>query len=91
MATAPDNRPWPTEVRLAKDKKALTVTFDTGESFALDAEYLRVMSPSAEVHGHLRPTSARPSPAKNIWTSSRARDWAAPAPRRSPPKACMSR
>ena len=48
----PDNRPWPTELRLAKDKKALTVTFDTGESFALDAEYLRVMSPSAEVQGH---------------------------------------
>ena len=52
MAVAPDNRPWPTEVRLAKDKKALTVTFDTGESFPLDAEYLRVMSPSAEVQGH---------------------------------------
>ena len=39
-------------MRLAKDRKALTVTFDTGESFALDAEYLRVMSPSAEVQGH---------------------------------------
>ena len=52
MAAAPDTRPWPTELRLAKDKKALTVTFDTGESFALDAEYLRVMSPSAEVQGH---------------------------------------
>src|SRR3954454_10758400 len=48
----PDTRPWPIELRLAKDKKALTVTFDTGESFALDAEYLRVMSPSAEVQGH---------------------------------------
>jgi DUF971 family protein len=45
-------RPWPTELRLAKDRKALTVTFDTGESFALDAEYLRVESPSAEVQGH---------------------------------------
>ena len=45
-------RPWPTELRLAKDRKALTVTFDSGESFALDAEYLRVMSPSAEVQGH---------------------------------------
>ena len=44
--------PWPTELRLAKDRKALTVTFDTGESFALEAEYLRVMSPSAEVQGH---------------------------------------
>jgi DUF971 family protein len=44
--------PWPTEVRLAKDRKALTVTFDSGESFALEAEYLRVVSPSAEVQGH---------------------------------------
>jgi len=52
MATAPDTRPWPTEVRLAKDRKVLTVTFDSGESFALPAEYLRVMSPSAEVQGH---------------------------------------
>ena len=33
-------------------KKALTVSFDTGERFALPAEYLRVESPSAEVQGH---------------------------------------
>ena len=50
--TRPDARPWPTELRLAKDRKALTVTFDSGERFALEAEYLRVMSPSAEVQGH---------------------------------------
>ena len=43
---------WPTELRLAKDRKALTVSFDSGESFALPAEYLRVKSPSAEVQGH---------------------------------------
>ena len=49
---AAETRPWPTELRLAKDRKALTVTFDSGESYALDAEYLRVMSPSAEVQGH---------------------------------------
>ena len=30
----------------------LTVAFDTGERFDLDAEYLRVESPSAEVKGH---------------------------------------
>ena len=47
-----DPRPWPTELRLAKDKKALSVTFDNGDSFSLDAEYLRVHSPSAEVQGH---------------------------------------
>ena len=45
-------RPWPTELRLAKDRKTLTVSFDNGETFALDAEYLRVLSPSAEVQGH---------------------------------------
>ena len=45
-------QPWPTELRLSKDRKALTVTFDNGESFALEAEYLRVLSPSAEVQGH---------------------------------------
>ena len=49
---ASDARPWPTELRLAKDRKALTITFDNGDSFALDAEYLRVLSPSAEVQGH---------------------------------------
>lgn len=45
-------RPWPRELRLAKDKATLTVAFDTGEEFALSAEYLRVESPSAEVQGH---------------------------------------
>ena len=44
--------PWPTELRLHKDRKVLTVTFESGESFALAAEYLRVRSPSAEVQGH---------------------------------------
>jgi len=45
-------RPWPVEMRLSKDKATFTVAFDTGESFALAAEYLRVESPSAEVQGH---------------------------------------
>ena len=45
-------RPWPTELRLSKDKKTLTVAFEGGMSFALPAEYLRVKSPSAEVQGH---------------------------------------
>jgi DUF971 family protein len=44
--------PWPTELRLLKDRKTLAVTFDNGESFELAAEYLRVRSPSAEVQGH---------------------------------------
>jgi DUF971 family protein len=44
--------PWPTELRLRKDRKALIVTFEGGDSFELAAEYLRVRSPSAEVQGH---------------------------------------
>ena len=46
------NSPWPTELRLHKDRKTLTVAFDAGEGFDLAAEYLRVRSPSAEVQGH---------------------------------------
>jgi DUF971 family protein len=52
MAAVLDTTPWPTELRLAKDRKFLTVTFDSGASFVLAAEYLRVTSPSAEVQGH---------------------------------------
>jgi len=44
--------PWPTEIRLSKDRRVLTVAFDSGERHALPAEYLRVFSPSAEVLGH---------------------------------------
>jgi DUF971 family protein len=47
-----DAQAWPTELRLHKDSKTLTVTFDGGEHFDLPAEYLRVKSPSAEVQGH---------------------------------------
>ena len=43
---------WPSELRLHKDRKTLTVSFDNGEHFDLPAEYLRVKSPSAEVQGH---------------------------------------
>jgi DUF971 family protein len=45
-------RHWPTQVRLAKDKRNLAITYDDGSHFDLPAEYLRVMSPSAEVQGH---------------------------------------
>ena len=50
--TDASSTPWPTELRLHKDGKTLTVAFDNGESFDLSAEYLRVRSPSAEVQGH---------------------------------------
>ena len=42
----------PTELRVSADKRQLTVTFDGGEHYALPAEMLRVLSPSAEVKGH---------------------------------------
>jgi len=43
---------WPVEVRLAKDRRTLNITFDDGSSYSLSAELLRVTSPSAEVQGH---------------------------------------
>ncbi|HVY57388.1 MAG TPA: DUF971 domain-containing protein [Xanthobacteraceae bacterium] len=49
---APQPKAWPTELRLRKNRAALAVTFDIGESYELPAEYLRVKSPSAEVQGH---------------------------------------
>ena len=42
----------PTEIRLKKDRKSLIVEYDDEQTFELPAEYLRVMSPSAEVQGH---------------------------------------
>lgn len=43
---------WPREIRLSQDRRTLTVAFEDAIVFALPAEYLRVMSPSAEVQGH---------------------------------------
>jgi DUF971 family protein len=54
---------WPTEIRLAKDKRSLRVTFDDGAAFDLPAEYLRVTSPSAEVQGH-SPSERKTVPGK---------------------------
>lgn len=42
----------PTEIRLQKKSKQLTVEFNDGSHFELPFEYLRVHSPSAEVKGH---------------------------------------
>jgi DUF971 family protein len=54
---------WPTELRLAKDRRTLTVAFDDGTAFDLAAEYLRVTSPSAEVQGH-SPSERKTVPGK---------------------------
>jgi DUF971 family protein len=50
--SANETQAWPSELRLHKDRKTLTVTFEGAGSFDLAAEYLRVKSPSAEVQGH---------------------------------------
>ena len=42
----------PSELRVSRDRRLLTVTFAGEEPFAFPAEMLRVLSPSAEVQGH---------------------------------------
>jgi DUF971 family protein len=46
------NADWPKEIRLNSAKNQLSVTFLDDVVLTLDAEYLRVFSPSAEVQGH---------------------------------------
>ncbi len=43
---------WPQEIRLQDQGRRVTIRFAADLSFTLSAEYLRVMSPSAEVRGH---------------------------------------
>jgi DUF971 family protein len=44
--------PWPVELRLRKGGGALMIAFDDGAAHELEAEYLRVMTGSAEDRGH---------------------------------------
>jgi DUF971 family protein len=46
------NIDWPKEIRLNSAKNQLSVTFSDDATLTMDAEYLRVFSPSAEVQGH---------------------------------------
>lgn len=62
-ATDAAHLPWPTELRLARDRRSLHVAFDDGAAFDLPAEYLRVTSPSAEVQGH-SPSERKTVPGK---------------------------
>lgn len=48
----PKSEAWPTEIRLNSGKDKLHVGFDNGDTFDYTAEFLRVLSPSAEVQGH---------------------------------------
>ena len=45
----------PSDIKLHKASKTLTLTYASGEEFTLPAEFLRVHSPSAEVQGHGKP------------------------------------
>ncbi|GGE37542.1 1-(5-phosphoribosyl)-5-((5-phosphoribosylamino) methylideneamino)imidazole-4-carboxamide isomerase [Halopseudomonas oceani] len=47
--------PIPTRIKLHKASRTLELGYADGSSYHLPAEYLRVMSPSAEVRGHGSP------------------------------------
>jgi DUF971 family protein len=47
-----DNKPLPTDISLHQKSRVLEIRFDDGARFRLPCEYLRVLSPSAEVRGH---------------------------------------
>lgn len=51
-AAGEGGRLWPTELKVAEKGTVLKVSFEDGARFVLTAEFLRVMSPSAEVRGH---------------------------------------
>ena len=48
-------RKIPVALNLHKVSKELGLQYDGGEAYRLKAEYLRVLSPSAEVRGHGQP------------------------------------
>jgi DUF971 family protein len=45
----------PTNIKLHKQSRQLELLYSDGRGFKLDAEFLRVLSPSAEVRGHGNP------------------------------------
>lgn len=42
----------PVQMRVSKDRRVLTLRYADGDELSVDAELLRVSSPSAEVKGH---------------------------------------
>lgn len=52
MSSRPPHAPTPTEITLRAQSRVLDIVFDDGRSFSLPFEFLRVMSPSADVRGH---------------------------------------
>ena len=47
------SNPRPTDIQLHQKSRVLEIRYDDGAHFELPCEYLRVLSPSAEVRGHL--------------------------------------
>ena len=47
-----DTPHWPTDIRVSKDRRTLTVGFRDGPTVAIAAELLRVERPSAAGQGH---------------------------------------
>jgi DUF971 family protein len=45
-------QPTPTEIRVTEAGATLNLVYGESESYALAAEYLRVLTPSAEARGH---------------------------------------
>ena len=67
MTHKPAKEPIPSELRLNPEKTILSVTFPDGGPSALPAEFLRVVSPSAEVQGH-SPSERKLVPGKRTVT-----------------------
>jgi DUF971 family protein len=47
-----DTKAMPTALTVHKQSRTLEIAFDTGETFVIPFELMRVYSPSAEVRGH---------------------------------------
>ncbi len=57
---------WATDISLSPNKAILTVGFDDGAVFVLDAELLRVESPSAEIQGHSTAQKVTPAGKRHV-------------------------
>lgn len=52
MAGIDRDTPIPSEIKMHQKSRLLELNYENGDSYKLDFEYLRVMTPSAEARGH---------------------------------------
>lgn len=52
MAGIERDTPIPSEIKLHQKSRLLEISYESGEHYVLDFEYLRVFTPSAEARGH---------------------------------------